>query len=58
MSVLAAAIALAQCNYAVHWVRPRSKAPIGQAWTSAPVDELSIGAFRSPEAPLPQALSR
>jgi len=37
MSVLATGIMLAQRGDAVHWVRPRSKAPIADGWSTAPV---------------------
>jgi len=37
MSVLGAAIMLAQRGYAPHWLRSRSKAPIAEGWSTAPV---------------------
>ena len=37
MSILGAGIMLAQRGYAVHWVRRRSKAPIAEGWSTAPV---------------------
>src|SRR5438132_9808 len=41
MSVLGAAITLAQRSYAVHWVRSRSKAPLAGGWSTAPVATLT-----------------
>jgi len=37
MSILGVGIMLAQRGYAVHWVRQRSKAPIAEGWSTAPV---------------------
>ena len=37
MSILGAAIILAQRGYAVHWLRSRSKAPTAEGWSTAPV---------------------
>src|SRR5689334_20520163 len=37
MSVLGAAIMLAQRGYAMHWVRQWSKAPMAEGWSTAPV---------------------
>ncbi len=37
MSMLGAAIMLAQRGYAPHWLRARSKAPIAEGWSTAPV---------------------
>ena len=37
MSILGAAIMLAQRGYAPHWVRPRSKAPVAEGWSTTPV---------------------
>jgi hypothetical protein len=36
MNTLENAIMLTQRGYAVHWVRPRSKAPIANGWSTAP----------------------
>lgn len=41
MSILGAAIALAKKGYAVHWLRARSKAPIAERWSTAPVASLT-----------------
>jgi hypothetical protein len=40
MNGLENAIMLAQRGYAVHWVRPRSKAPIASGWPTVPVATL------------------
>src|SRR5438132_1436710 len=37
MSILGSAIMLAQRGYAPHWLRVRSKAPIAEGWSTAPV---------------------
>jgi hypothetical protein len=37
MSILGTALMLAQRGYAVHWVRPRQKAPLTEGWSTASV---------------------
>ena len=41
MSTLGAAIVLTQRGYAVHWLRPRSKAPVAEGWSMAPIATLT-----------------
>lgn len=41
MNILGTAFVLVQRGYAVHWVRPRSKAPIAEGWSTAPVASLT-----------------
>ena len=38
--MLAAALMLAQNSYAVHWLRPRNKAPVAAGWSMAPVADV------------------
>lgn len=40
MSTLAAGTMLAERGYAVHWLRHRSKVPIGEGWSTAPIADL------------------
>lgn len=37
---LQAALVLAERGYAVHWLRPRSKAPVAKGWQTAPVADV------------------
>jgi hypothetical protein len=41
MSVLGTTIMLSKKGFAVHWIRPRSKAPITEGWSTAPVARLT-----------------
>jgi Bifunctional DNA primase/polymerase, N-terminal len=38
---LTAGLSLAEHGFATHWLRPRSKAPVAQGWSTAPVADIS-----------------
>jgi hypothetical protein len=40
--MLTAGLSLARRGFAIHWLRPRSKAPVAQGWANGPVADIAI----------------